>query len=238
MPVSNLAGIEHLVSEIRNNLASTPGRPTPSGPPRADLFPALSQAELEQEEARLGFNLPPLLGQLYTRIANGGFGPGGGLLTVRQLSPKVDRTIATMYLQFRTARAKRGAVWQEGVVPFASRGDMILSCVDLSDPSTREDPPVVRYEPNMSEVQTHANLKGAPFRGAGLIPERESAFRLGLRIGLKGGRCLIALIGIEVRAPLTPRARRVVGGCCPGAALEPAPSAASPCLWFPLSLAL
>ena len=172
-PVSNLPSIEHLLSEIRNRLASTPGRPTPSGPPRANLYPPLSEAELAQEEARLGFNLPPLLGHLYTQVANGGFGPGGGLLTFRQLSPKVDQTIATMYFQFRTARAKRGALWQERVVPFASWGDMIFSCIDLSDASTREDPPVVRYEPNMSEAQTHAKLKGAPFRGGGLIPERE-----------------------------------------------------------------
>ena len=173
MPVSNLASIEHLLSEIRNKLTSTTGTPTASGLPRADLYPTVSLGELGQEEARLGFMLPPLLSQLYTRIANGGFGPGCGLLTIRQLSPKVDRTVATLYHQLRTARATRGAVWSEGVVPFASWGDMILSCVDLTDASTREDPPVVRYEPNMSEADTHASLRSAPFRGEGLITERE-----------------------------------------------------------------
>ena len=35
--------------------------------------------QITQTEASVGFALPPLLSQLYTRIANGGFGPGGGI---------------------------------------------------------------------------------------------------------------------------------------------------------------
>jgi hypothetical protein len=43
----------------------------------------------------------------------------------------------------------------------------------LSDAGTSADPPVVRYEPNMSAAATHDYLQASPFRGAGLIPEKD-----------------------------------------------------------------
>lgn len=41
-------------------------------------YPPITQAQLESAEARLGFQLPPLLRELYTTVANGAdfFGPG------------------------------------------------------------------------------------------------------------------------------------------------------------------
>jgi hypothetical protein len=165
------SGFGGLLSEIKRKLAASAGRPTQIGPPTLALPCSVSARELAEEESRLGFRLPPVLRELYLQIGNGGFGPGGGLLSVRQISPKVDQTVATLYHQLRGSRGKRGALWQEGVVPFASWGDFIFSCVDLSATGLEGDPPVVRYEPNMPEAATFAYLKGAPFRGAGLIPE-------------------------------------------------------------------
>ena len=162
-----------LISAIRRKLAESPGKPSQSGPPQAALYPAVSGHELTMEESRLGFNLPPLLRQLYMQIGNGGFGPGGGLLSLRQISPKIDQTVATLYHQLRASRTKRGGRWQEGLVPFAEWGDFILSCVDLSSVERNDDPPVIRFEPNMSEAATYGYLKGEPFRGAGLIPEKD-----------------------------------------------------------------
>lgn len=46
--------------------------------------PADAQA-IERAETRLGFSIPPEVAQLYT-IADGGFGPGGGLLSLEDLS--------------------------------------------------------------------------------------------------------------------------------------------------------
>jgi hypothetical protein len=161
-----------LVSAIREKLTETPGQPSQSGPPLAPLSPAVSGQELAQEEARLGFALPPLLRLLYTRVGNGGFGPGGGLLSLRQISPKIDQSVATLYHQLHTSRATRGEQWQEGIVPFAQWGDFIFSCIDLAS-ERRDDPSVIRFEPNMPAAATHAYLNGGPFRGAGLIPERD-----------------------------------------------------------------
>ncbi len=43
-------------------------------------FPPATEEQLHETEQILGFPLPPLLRLLYTRIANGGFGPGYGII--------------------------------------------------------------------------------------------------------------------------------------------------------------
>jgi hypothetical protein len=50
--------------------------------PPGKVYPAVSLAQLEHAEARLGFQLPPLLRELYLQIGNGGFGPAGGLASL------------------------------------------------------------------------------------------------------------------------------------------------------------
>jgi hypothetical protein len=42
-------------------------------------FPPATEQELQETERLLGFTLPPLLRAMYENIANGGFGPGGGI---------------------------------------------------------------------------------------------------------------------------------------------------------------
>ena len=43
---------------------------------------AADEAQLAEAERRLGFALPPLLRRLYAEVANGGFGPGTGILGI------------------------------------------------------------------------------------------------------------------------------------------------------------
>jgi hypothetical protein len=42
------------------------------------MLPPAGDEQVQATEARLGVSLPPLLKTLYSEIANGGFGPGGG----------------------------------------------------------------------------------------------------------------------------------------------------------------
>ena len=44
------------------------------------LFPPATEDQIQETEQQLGFPLPPLLRLLYTEIANGGFGPGLGIV--------------------------------------------------------------------------------------------------------------------------------------------------------------
>jgi hypothetical protein len=45
-------------------------------------FPPATEQQIRETEQQLGFPLPPLLRLLYTQIANGGFGPGYGIIGV------------------------------------------------------------------------------------------------------------------------------------------------------------
>jgi hypothetical protein len=62
----------------------------PSGAPLTDmadwraakLFPCVSEDLVQAVERRLGFALPQLLRDVYTRVGNGGFGPAYGLIGI------------------------------------------------------------------------------------------------------------------------------------------------------------
>ncbi|GHO49652.1 SMI1/KNR4 family protein [Ktedonospora formicarum] len=47
---------------------------------RPSIFPPATEEQVQETERQLGFPLPPLLRLLYTEIANGGFGPGEGIV--------------------------------------------------------------------------------------------------------------------------------------------------------------
>lgn len=53
-------------------------------------FPKASEQQIKETEQPLGFSLPPLLRLLYTQIANGGFGPGYGIIGAKNGYPGVD----------------------------------------------------------------------------------------------------------------------------------------------------
>src|SRR4051794_22979980 len=70
-----------LLDRIKKRVAAEAG----DGPKKrcnTPLPPPATRAEFAKAESQLGFNLPALLKELYTLIANGGFGPGRGLLGV------------------------------------------------------------------------------------------------------------------------------------------------------------
>lgn len=163
-------------------LARTPGAATSSGPPTEIAHDPLSAQVVDREEARLGVRLPHLLKRLHTEIGNGGFGPGYGLLTLSPLSP-TDRSVSFFYGQFRAARNREDAEWPASILPFNDWGDLILSCLDLTGDT--DDPPVIRFEPNMSKTDTLTHLSGRTFKGTGMIPEC-NALSIWLECWIKG----------------------------------------------------
>src|SRR5579864_3322446 len=66
------------------------------------VSPPVSEEQIQDAEKNLGFPLPPFLRYLYTRIANGGFGPGLGLYRIpRYFNRPFDHSIVGYY-HFRT----------------------------------------------------------------------------------------------------------------------------------------
>lgn len=93
--------------------------------------PPISAEVLAEAEVRLGFELPPLLRALYTRVGDGGYGPGRGLEPLIEddwsLVAQAERTCVT-------AAAEGDPWWPPRLVPFVSWGCHYMSCVDYSGP--------------------------------------------------------------------------------------------------------
>lgn len=92
-----------------------------------------SAAELAAAEAPLGFPLPAPLRRVYGEVADGGFGPAGGLLSV----DAVARTYAAVRA---SSPGAEGCPWPERLLPVLDQ-DGAYTCVDA--PSGR----VVEFDP-------------------------------------------------------------------------------------------
>lgn len=98
------------------------------------LFPRVDQFAVARAEASLGLRIPELLKRCYTEVANGGFGPGRGVLGVEGGFAGDYGNLLGNYHQFVTGFQSTGRVWQKDLLPFCAWGCAILSCVtcDLS----------------------------------------------------------------------------------------------------------
>ena len=92
-------------------------------------------ATIARAEAELGRSLPPFLSRVYAEIADGGFGPGGGLLAL-------DGALAA-YARMRSGEElPRGRTWPDALLPVVER-DPGFYCVD----TTSADGRVVDWDP-------------------------------------------------------------------------------------------
>jgi SMI1 / KNR4 family (SUKH-1) len=115
-------------------------------PAPPEYQPPLSEAALDEAEARLGFALPPVVRQLYGTAGNGGFGPGYGLIgLLGGVTSDLDRDAVEEYLAFRAPDPEdRGYEWPERLLPILHWGCAIYSCVDCGS----DEAPMVRFDPN------------------------------------------------------------------------------------------
>jgi hypothetical protein len=106
-----------------------------STPVAIALPPPASAEDLAAAETRLGFALPPFLRRVYADVADGGFGPGGGLLSVAAAVAASERMRSGDELP-------RGRAWPVGLLPVVER-DPGFYCVDCSTQAGR----VVDWDP-------------------------------------------------------------------------------------------
>ena len=93
-------------------------------PVETTLAAPASPGDVDRAEAALGFGLPSFLRRVYLEIADGGFGPGGGLLSVAGAVAAWER--------MRTGEElPRGRAWPEALLPVVER-DPGFYCVDCS----------------------------------------------------------------------------------------------------------
>ncbi len=95
--------------------------------------PATAKA-IARAEAELGFKLPELLARIYREIANGGFGPGYGIIGLTGGYLDNGRSIVDLYRELKPGSITEWQ-WPDGLLPICDWGCAILSCVDCSSPN-------------------------------------------------------------------------------------------------------
>ena len=117
--------VDELIAGLRARIAD-PGRrrdvATVESPP---LYATASHAAVDAAEKELGFPIDGLLRRLYTEVANGGFGPGEGILGVAEGHADADgRPVSALYAELRAQG------WPERLVPLCDWGCGAWACVD------------------------------------------------------------------------------------------------------------
>ena len=100
---------------------------------------------LADTEQAMGVTLPHLLRRLYLEVANGGFGPGYGILGVRGgWTTDRGRTIEDLYGEMADSTTEDARwVWPSGLVPLVDHSGA-FSCID----TTTTDGRIVGWDPD------------------------------------------------------------------------------------------
>jgi len=120
---------------------------TSMDPEPCRLYPPATAEQVVRTETLLGFALPPLLCDLYMQVANGGFGPGCGLIGVENgasISEGADRgDLAFVYRSF-LRHPTRKEPWAAKLLPICSWGCSYYSYLDCALPHA----PVMIFDTN------------------------------------------------------------------------------------------
>jgi SMI1-KNR4 cell-wall len=89
------------------------------------LFEPATKAAIAEAETKIGLAFPPLLSRLYCEVANGGFGPAGGMLGLeRGHADSEGMTLVEAY------KALREAGLPQPLLPLWDWGSPAWSCLD------------------------------------------------------------------------------------------------------------
>jgi hypothetical protein len=120
-----------LVPTVDNNNIKLPIHPRPP----------VSEQAMMNAEARLSFALPPLVRALYTQVADGGYGPGYGVI---QLAGN-PYTLVESRVRMEMETAPQW-MWPEGLVELVHWGCHYFSGIDCLHPSC----PVFFYDHDLA----------------------------------------------------------------------------------------
>jgi hypothetical protein len=103
----------------------------------------LTLEEVETVEFDLGFSLPPLIRSLYLEVADGGYGPGWGILPMNlDEQPSIVAHDHWFRRSWISGRPPKG--WPEPFIRFCEWGCNIYSGIDCSQVTS----PVLRFDPH------------------------------------------------------------------------------------------
>jgi hypothetical protein len=139
---------QRLIEDLQQMIADPTRALRPLDRPLAGYTPPppATSEQVRESERQLGFRLPTAVRQLYTLVANGGFGPDYGLLGLIGGAPdEHGHTAVESYLR---RREEATDWWPQYLLPFCNWGCAMYSCVDCG-PHFRQGR-MVRFDPNIS----------------------------------------------------------------------------------------
>jgi hypothetical protein len=113
-------------------------------------YPPVSNSVIQKAEDDLGHPLPDILRSLFSFVANGGFGPGYGIIGLEGGYP-TDEGVSSVELYTTFSRPDPDDPywkWPAGLLPLCHWGCAIYSCVDCSTP----DGQIVWFDPNAHDL--------------------------------------------------------------------------------------
>lgn len=127
--------MNNTASKVQQYLTAHPVGKGPTGF-KFHLSPPCSAQTIIQAQSDLGFRLPELLKGIYTTIANGGFGPGYGVMGVSGgFTDDLGHTVEKLYATYRTTSPEDPTwKWPEGWLPICHWGCVIYSAIDCLNP--------------------------------------------------------------------------------------------------------
>lgn len=152
----------HIIDHLRERLAADPFSRDIMGN-RFRASPPASPAAVARAEAALGFALPATLRVIYLDVANGGFGPGYGVMGVDGgFTDDRKMTVVGLHHVF-LGRDPDDPTWQwnEDWLPFCHWGCGIYSIVDARAPY-----PVSYVDPGSKDI-------GAPMSSI-VLPHKDT----------------------------------------------------------------
>jgi hypothetical protein len=138
---------EDLIQQIRKRVAAPAAATDRVGVRRPTVGPRLTEQDIGTAERELGFRIPGLLKEIYTRIGSGGFGPGYGLLSLNAVTKgNQGHNAIELYRLYKRADPDDPAwIWPEGLLPICHLGSAVYSCVDCQAHGV----PVIIFDPNV-----------------------------------------------------------------------------------------
>lgn len=126
-------------------------------------IPPATVEQIEAAEQELGFKLPRLLQEIYSQVANGGFGPGYGILGLPPNGATDDEgeTVVSLYgvLPIGSPGDPKYTNpdfefidWPEALLPICYYGGNSYACLDCS----KEDGPILIWSSGKLRQEPHA----------------------------------------------------------------------------------
>ena len=133
---------DDLIQRLQDRIQRVPSTDLECVPPIRPR-PVLTIEDVETAEFDLGFTLPPLIRSLYLHVADGGYGPGWGILPLNiDEQPSIVAHDHWFRRSWKTGRPPKG--WPDPFIRFCEWGCNIYSGVDCSQAAC----PVLRFDPH------------------------------------------------------------------------------------------